>query len=197
MTTQTRRIHPLIADRWSPRAFDESRIAGEDLELIFQAAGLAPSAANKQPWRFLFAHRGDENWEEFCGLLNPLNQSWAEKSSALIFVLSDTRMDASSNDGPASHSHSFDAGAAWGLLALQSTALGYHTHAMTGIDFERARRVLQAPSPFRIEAAVAIGRRAAPEILPEPLRSREVRSTRKNVDEIAFAGPFPNVDRNA
>ena len=72
------------------------------------------------------------------------------------------------------HSHSFDAGAAWAHLALQATALGYHTHGMTGVDFAKARDVLGVPAGFRIEAAVwRWGRQAPAERLPEGLRERE------------------------
>jgi hypothetical protein len=37
MTTRqaSPRVHQLFVDRWSPRAFDESAITGEDLNLIF------------------------------------------------------------------------------------------------------------------------------------------------------------------
>ena len=57
-------LHPLIADRWSPRAFDESAsISGEDLTAIFEAARWAPSAFNAQPWKFVLGLRGDENFK--------------------------------------------------------------------------------------------------------------------------------------
>ena len=47
---------------------------------IFEAARWAPSAFNAQPWRFLYAHRGDAHWERFLGLLIPFNQSWAHSA---------------------------------------------------------------------------------------------------------------------
>ena len=147
------KVHQLFVDRWSPRAFDETDIPQDDLEAIFAAAGLAPSAFNYQPWKFLYARRGDENWERFLSLLIPFNQSWAKDASVLIFIVSDTKM----GDQP-SHSHSFDAGAAWAQMALQATLMGYHAHGMTGLEFDKARAELGIPEGFRLEAAVAIGR---------------------------------------
>jgi hypothetical protein len=88
------------------------------------------------------------------------------------------------------YSHSFDAGAAWAQMALQATLLGYHAHGMTGVDFVRAQEELAVPADHRIEAAIAIGRRGHPDRLPEGLREREVPSSRKPVEEIAFAGSF-------
>lgn len=179
------RVHQLLLDRWSPRSFDESAMSQQDLDVILEAAGKAPSAFNHQPWRFLYAHRGDANWDRFLSLLIPFNASWAKDASVLIFIVSETTM----GDNPF-YSHSFDAGAAWAQMALQATHLGYHAHGMTGVAFDKAAAELGVPEGFRLEAAVAIGRRDVPERLPESLREREVRSDRKPLSEIAIAGGF-------
>jgi nitroreductase len=183
------RIHQLIVDRWSPRSFDASEMPEEDLQAIFEAAGLAPSAYNVQPWKFLYSRRGDENWERFLSLLVSGNRSWAKDASVLLFIVSDM-LSRRGEEPQFSHSHSFDAGAAWAMMALQVTALGYHAHGMVGVDFDRARKELQVPDDFRLEAAVAIGRRDVPERLPENLQAREAPSGRKPVREIAVPGNF-------
>lgn len=183
------KVHQLFVDRWSPRAFDESPIAEDDLEAIFAAAGLAPSAFNYQPWKFLYARRGDANWDRFLSLLVPFNQSWAKDASVLIFIVSNTKK-ADGDTVSDFYSHSFDAGAAWAQMALQATLLGYHAHGMTGIEFDAARAELGLPDDVRLEAAVAIGRRDTPDRLPEGLRKGEVPSTRKPVSEVAIAGTY-------
>lgn len=190
--TVARPVEPLFLDRWSPRAFDSSAVPQQDLDTILDAARWAPSAFNYQPWRFLYAHRDDADWQRFLDVLAPFNQSWVKNAGVILFVLSDTLMAApGSDDYKPSHSHSFDAGAAWALLALQATRLGYHTHGMTGVDFDRARAELGVPDRFRIEAAVAIGRQGDKAILPEALQAREVPSDRKPIEQFAFAGNFP------
>lgn len=193
MTARTAdpRVHALFVDRWSPRSFDASDMPDADLETILNAARLAPSAFNYQPWTFLYARRGDPNWELFLSLLIPFNASWAKEASVLVFIVSDTQMR--KPDGAASplHSHSFDAGAAWAQMALQATALGYHAHGMTGIEFGKAEEALGVPDDYRLEAAAVIGRRAEADRLPEGLREREVPSDRKPLAAIAHAGAFP------
>lgn len=185
-------VDPIFLDRWSPRAFDASEMPEADLHTLFDAARWAPSAYNYQPWRFLYARRGDANWETFLSLLVPFNAGWAKNASALVFILSDTLMHTGDPDQPfPSHSHSFDAGAAWAQLALQATRMGYQAHGMTGLDFDSARAALAVPDRFRIEAAAAIGRRIDPENLPDELRARETPSDRKPIAEIAHAGGFP------
>ena len=181
-------LDSLFLHRWSPRAFDASVMPAEDLRAILDAGRWAPSSYNYQPWRFLYALRDDAaNWSRYTDLLIPFNAMWAKEASALLFIVSETTMG--SPDKP-SHSHSFDAGAAWAAIALQSHLLGYHAHGMVGIDMEKTRTELRVPDGFRIEAAVAIGRMGDPAALPEKLREREAPSERKSLDEIAFQGNF-------
>lgn len=183
-------VAELIVRRWSPRSFDGGEIPQADLDVIFEAAGWAPSAYNIQPWTFLYARRGDANWDRFLSLLIEFNQGWARDASVLVFVVSDTMQGKPGEDRTPNHSHSFDAGAAWAMAALQASAMGYHTHGMTGINFDRATRELGIPDDHRLEAAFVIGRQAPRERLPDFLQEREVPSGRKPLDQIARAGNF-------
>ncbi|MGZ8346795.1 MAG: nitroreductase family protein [Allosphingosinicella sp.] len=189
--TADRPIDPLFLQRWSPRAFDGSDLPDEHLQTIFEAARWAPSAFNSQPWRFLYARRGDANWARFLDLLIPFNQSWAHSASVLVYILSDSLMETKPGQATPSHSHSFDAGAAWACLALQATRMGYHAHGMSGVDFDRARVELGVPDRFRVEAVAVVGRIGDPATLPERLQAREFPSDRRPVGEFAFAGNFP------
>ena len=158
--------------------------------MILEAAGWAPSAFNLQPWRFLYAHRGDGNWDRFLGLLVDMNRSWAENASVQVFVVSDILQRKDDGTASPNHSHSFDAGSAWVLAALQATSMGYHAHAMSGVKFDEAKRELAVPDDHRLEAAFVIGRMGAKDKLPEALQQREQPSGRKPVGEIAWAGNF-------
>ncbi|PPR26665.1 MAG: hypothetical protein CFH38_00460 [Alphaproteobacteria bacterium MarineAlpha10_Bin1] len=196
MNTERTPDHPIeqiFADRWSPRAFEATSMPASDLLTILEAARWAPSAFNVQPWRFLYSHRDDAHWQDYLNLLDPFNASWAQNASAMVFVLSDTVMP---GDGTRpqklSRTHSFDAGAAWAQLALQATSLGYQAHAMAGIFFDRSHEKLTVPERYRIEIAIAIGKRVDRSVLPQELQDREEPSQRLSVDEIAFAGVFPH-----
>jgi nitroreductase len=187
-----RPVDPLFLERWSPRAFDGSDIPQEDLLTLFEAARWAPSAFNSQPWRFLYARRGEADWERFLDLLVPFNRSWAQGGSAMVYFLSDTLPFTDKAGEPAtSHTHSYDAGAAWACFALQATRLGYQAHGMSGVDFDRARDELGVPERYRIEAAAVVGRIGDAATLPEKLRAREFPIGRKAVSEFAFQGGWP------
>ena len=183
-------VEPLFLERWSPRAFDSSSMSDEDFLTIMEAARWAPSAFNAQPWRFVYAKRDDATWAGLLDLLIPFNASWAKNAAVLIYVVSDTLMTQPDGATKPSHSHSFDSGAAWALLALQATRLGYRAHGMTGVDFDRARTVLGVPERYRVEAAVVIGRQADKSILPEALQTREAPSHRRPLDSLLARGRF-------
>ena len=189
--TPSHPVDPIFVRRWSPRAFDTSPMSRADLMTMLEAARWAPSAYNIQPWRFIYALRGDESWQDFVDLLDPSNASWAARASALVFVVSD-RLTPARGSGSAtpSRTHQFDTGAAWAHLALQATMLGYQAHAMAGIHYDAVRERLVVPESFQIEIAVAIGRRASPETLPEELQARELPSDRLPLAGLAFAGRF-------
>ncbi|MGV8937624.1 MAG: nitroreductase family protein [Allorhizobium sp.] len=184
-------IDRLFLDRWSPRAFVDETMEEDTLLTILDAAHWAPSASNYQPWRFVYARKGSDSWDTFLGILNESNQVWAKSASVLIIILSETQVRRTDGQPPrASRTHSFDAGAAWAMLAMQATLSGYFAHGMAGMDYGKAAELLGVPETFRVEAAVAIGRLAAPGTLLDDLRQREVPSSRKPLNEVAFEGAF-------
>ncbi len=185
-------VDPLFLERWSPRAFDGSEVPDADLMTMFEAARWAPSAFNSQPWHFLYAKRGDADWERFLSLLIPFNQSWAHTASVLIYIVSDTLPfpDKATGEPTPSSTHSFDAGAAWVSLALQATRMGYHAHGMSGIQFELARAELGLPDRYHLNAACVIGRIGDPAQLDEKQRARELPSDRKPQGDFVHAGNF-------
>lgn len=185
-------IDPMFMDRWSPRAFGPEEISEADLFTILEAARWAPSAFNSQPWRFIYARRDTAHWAKLLSLLAEFNQGWAKNAAALVFIISNSvlRPPGADKDVP-SRSHSFDAGAAWGSLALQATRMGWHTHGMTGVDFDRAFAELGVPAGFRVEAALAIGRLGDKSQLSASLQTRELPSDRLPLEKIAAEGSFP------
>ncbi len=64
-------IHPLILERWSPRAMTGEPLSEEEFLPLFEAARWAPSSYNGQPWLFLYARRGTELFNQFFENGNP------------------------------------------------------------------------------------------------------------------------------
>ena len=194
MTTSNNRasqypIDPLFLERWSPRAFTGEVIEESELLTILDAAHWAPSSANQQPWRFIYTLKGSEDWDSFVDLLVESNQEWAKNASALIFVVS-KGFSGDFSEGKKSYTHSFDAGTAWGYLALQARLSGFYAHGMGGIKHEQIQQAFSIPEGYRVEAGVAVGRLADKSVLSERNREREFPSQRKPLSDVAFRSKF-------
>ena len=85
-------IDPIFVARHSPRAFTGEALPESELLRMIEAARWSPSAYNSQPWRFLYALRGDANWDTFFGLLVPGNQKWVSGTGAILFLVSNGLM---------------------------------------------------------------------------------------------------------
>ena len=181
-------IQSFFLSRVSYRAFSEERLSEEELMSLFEAARWAPSSFNNQPWRFIYARRGDKEWDTFFNVLVDFNKSWCKNADTLVLVVS--RNNFEKNNKPARTSH-FDAGAAWMSLALEAHAKNIITHGMEGFDYEGIKKALNIPNDFTVEAMIAIGKPGNKEDLPEDIRAKEVPSTRKPLNDIISKGHFP------
>ena len=180
-------INPVFLDRWSPRAMSGEPMSESDLMRLFEAARWAPSSGNGQPWRFIYARAGTPHFPRLFDLLGEANRTWCARAGALVVVISRTAFD----NGRPARTHSFDTGSAWMSIALEGHWMGLVTHGMAGFDFDRARTELGVPGDYTVEAMLAIGHPGKLEDLPEKLREREVKSTRRPARESVFEGRFP------
>ncbi|MCC7574259.1 nitroreductase family protein [Candidatus Woesearchaeota archaeon] len=179
------KINELFINRWSPRAMKPESITEQELLALFEAAKWAPSSYNSQPWRFIYALRDSEEWNQFLNLLIDFNKSWAKNASALIILVSRKNFEYNEEY---SKTHSFDTGAAWQNLALQATMNDLIAHGIGGFDHEEARKIANISDAYKVEAMIAIGKPGNKEDLPLQLKEREQPSNRKSLKEIAFKG---------
>jgi nitroreductase len=185
--TTTYQIDKLFTDRHSPRAMSGEAITDDELMALFEAARWAPSSYNNQPWRFVYAKKGSKSWDTFFNLLVEFNQSWCKNAAVLVVVVSKDTFDF---NGKSCRTHSFDTGAAWENLALQGTLSGLVVHGMEGFSYGRAKKELNIPDGYTVEAMIAIGKPGKREDLPKELQEQEVLSGRKPLSEIIFEGKF-------
>ena len=145
-------IHPDIAARWSPRAFDPSAVLGdEDLPALLEAARWAATWGGRQPVRFVVGVRGDETFGTLAALLKRGN-SYAHAASALILVCADE-----GDDERTARYAAVDAGAAMANLAIEAVSRGLHAHPMAGFDVAGAREVFALAEGLLPLAVVAVG----------------------------------------
>ncbi|WP_020620420.1 nitroreductase family protein [Paenibacillus daejeonensis] len=168
------RVHPLILNRWSPRAYAEQPVSDEQLYTVLEAARWAPSSGNGQPWRFYVAATEPER-EVFGQFLRPRNRLWALKAPVLLLLASSKVKESGEPNG----SHAFDAGAAWATLAIQANLLGLSTRAIGGFDQEIARKLLGTPDHIALHAVIALGYQGEAELLDESFRELEKPNSRR------------------
>ena len=163
-------IHPVLALRWSTRAFDRHHVLSDtQLDALLEAARWAPSASNTEPWRFLVAHRGTLEHAVFLDTLAPGNAVWADSASALVVVAA-TLHDA---DGRSLPWAAYDTGQAVAQLVVQAQHEGLAVHQLGGFDATRLQAALDVEHGVTPLVVLAVGRHDPTATLPEPLASRD------------------------
>src|SRR6476619_5971848 len=180
-------VHPLLAERWSPRGFDRAHEIGDEaLTALLEAARWAPSAGNSQPWRFLVTRRGEQAHDRLFAALAPGNQAWAGAASALILVAARTAGD----DGRPQPWALYDTGQAVAALVTQAQADGLSVHQMGGFDTGGVRAEFGLGEDLTPVVVVAVGRHDSEAGLPEPLAAREAAPrTRHPVGDLLLPAP--------
>lgn len=183
-------VDPVFPARWSPRSFTDATITADQMKTLLEAARWSPSAMNLQPWRMVWALRGEAGFEAILSGLVPFNRDWASKAAALVVFASNDKMKGADGVEKDNRWAGFDSGAAWMSLALQAAKSGLHAHGMGGFDPEVLGKALNLPEGHTLHAVAAVGYLGAAEALPEGLRAREIPSDRLAMEEIAFHGGF-------
>lgn len=186
-----REIHPLIAQRWSPRAFDHKPVETAKLAQLFEAARWTSSCFNDQPWTFIVATKDDTvNYQKLLDCLVPANVVWAQVAPVLGLVIAQKNFK---HNGKPNAWAEYDAGQAAATLVLQATALDLVAHQMGGFDAAKAIAAFNIPETAKPIAAIAIGYAGATSNLPTDLQERETASrSRHPLSSFVFTGEWDN-----
>ncbi len=181
-------LHPLLAQRRSPRRFDPGHVLDRaQLRPLLEAARWAPSSGNTQPTRWLVTLRGEPAHERLLGCLSRGNRSWAGRASALLVAV---RLLADETGRPyptAEH----DTGQATAHLTLQAVAEGLAAHQMAGFDAGAVRTAFGLAEEQQPAVVVAVGV-VGGEPLEGRLAEREVAPrTRRPLEELLLPVDAP------
>jgi len=171
----------LVKSRRSVRKFREEKVPREVLLMCAEAARLAPSADNSQPWRFLIVDDPDKinsiGKKIFSGIYR--HTKWALKAPVLVFILADLDFVAHRLGGNFQRIpfYLIDVGIAGEHFVLQAQDLGLGTCWIGWFHFKKAKQLLKIPRRYKICDILAVGYPI------EGNRKRPVK--RKNLDNIA------------
>ncbi|MFA6571028.1 MAG: nitroreductase family protein [Bacteroidota bacterium] len=171
-------IHELIARRWSPRAYDISKIVSRDMILSLCEAGRwAPSCFGDEPWRMIVLDRQNDPsaWERGFNCLSDWNKKWVKNAQVLFIVCADSKF----RNEKANRWGQYDTGAASENICIQAVALGLVAHQMAGWNKADLRSSFQIPEQFEIMAMIAVGYQAEPDILDSEMKKTELDSRKR------------------
>ena len=186
-------IHPLLKERWSPRAFDNRFIEPDKIRSLFEAARWAPSSSNIQPWYFIVGLKGDDTYEHITRTLVEFNLLWAT-SAPMLFVAVAGK---TGKKGEINVAAQYDLGQSVAHLTFQAMAEGLYVHQMGGFDPLLAKTLFDIPDTHEALTVVAVGYIGKPESLHKNLVASETapRERRKAKDSV-FSGKFNTPSSN-
>ncbi|SED79280.1 Nitroreductase [Amycolatopsis tolypomycina] len=179
-------IATLMAERWSPRAYDSSAsVTDEQVRALLEAARWAPSFGNTQPARYLVGVRGTPSFDAILGALNSGNQAWAHRASLLLIGV----MVTTNEKGDVPYAE-YGLGLASENLVLQAVELGLIAHQMAGFSPDAVRSSFGLPDDAVSKVAIAVGSAASPDVLEEDWRIEREKADRVRLPlaEFAFTG---------
>lgn len=171
----------IVEGRRSIRRYIDSPVEREKILACLEAARLAPSADNTQPWRFLVLDdvglKNDFCNEVFSGIYSV--SKFARQAPVLIVILARLNIIAHRVGKQIQniHFHLLDIGIAGEHIVLQAEELGLGTCWIGWFNTRKARKVLNVPREYKIVSLLSMGYYER-----KPSKSKK----RKRLDEIVW-----------
>jgi len=151
----------LVKSRQSVRRFSNIPVDRKILDTCIEAARLAPSASNSQPWFFVIADEPELKAKiaeaTYSGFVR--FNHFTKSAGAMAVIVSEkppviTRIGEFLKDKDYSQ---YDIGIAVEHFCLQATELGIGTCILGWFDENKIKEILNVPKNKRIELVIAIG----------------------------------------
>lgn len=178
-------LNEAIDLRRAYRSLDPVEITDADVRTLSDAAGLAASCFNKQPWRFVFVREA----KALDGVKQSLSDGnrWARDASMIVAVCTAVELGCRMPDGR--DYALFDTGMATAHLLLKSVELGLVSHPIAGFDPEKVRSALDVPAGMNVVTLLIVGRHSdsiKPVLSEKQAESERARPSRNPADTWSF-----------
>ncbi len=181
-------VKEAIETRRAYRALAPVDITEDTVRDLAEAAHLAASCFNNQPWRFVFVRDRDVLERLFETL--PDGNAWARASSMIVAVVSRPDLDCQIMGRDY---FLFDSGMATAHMILRATELGLVAHPIAGYSPKGARGVLGIPDDMTVVTLVIVGKHAdeVSDLLSEAQAAGEAkRPERHPFEEFAYLDAY-------
>ncbi|RFM27415.1 nitroreductase family protein [Deminuibacter soli] len=178
----------VIQQRWSPKAFTAQPVGKAQLQPLFEAARMAASGFNEQPWQFIVGckYEDETQYQRVLQCFNDDNRAWAQTAPVVMIVLAKLYFDKNGMPNPwAWH----DVGLAVAQLNLQAVNEGMQLSQAAGILHDKVRETFGVGELYQPCTGIALGYPGTGDGLNDSLRAkhRHVR-TRKPVSSFVHYG---------
>ncbi|MEW6105293.1 MAG: nitroreductase family protein [Bacillota bacterium] len=140
-----------IRERRSVRAYQDREVPSDKLERVLEAARLAPSASNRQMWKFIVV-RDPERRRRLAEAAN--GQSFVAQAPVVIAGVALRTGHVMSCEVP---SYAVDLAIAMEHIALAAASEGLGTCWIGAFSQPRAREILAVPDQYKIVALMPLG----------------------------------------
>lgn len=154
-------VREIIAQRRSIRRYLDKPVEREKIMACLEAARLAPSADNVQPWRFVVIDDPELkprfSKEVFSGIY--AFSKFAAKAPVLILILVQTNLLAHGIGKQVQDVYYYliDVGIAGEHIVLQAEELGLGTCWIGWFNIKKARKILNIPRKYKIVSLMSLG----------------------------------------
>lgn len=172
-------FYNLVQNRQSDRAYDTRPVARELILRIIEAARLAPSACNAQPWHFIVVDEPElKNKLADAAASRVLGINHFTKQAPVHIVIVMEPANLNSNFGSLVKNKTFpliDIGIAAEHICLAAKAEGLGSCMLGWFDETAVKKLLGIPKSRRVPLLITLGYPATDEIRPK---------RRKNFDDV-------------
>jgi len=133
------------------RSYAKTPVEPEKLELVLQAARLAPSARNQQIWKFIMV-RSEDTKEDLVHVCS--EQTFIEEADTIICCCA-VKSDALLPNGEATHT--MDLAVAASFMMLQATELGLGSCWIGTFNEAKLKKLLRIPEAVRVVCLITLG----------------------------------------
>jgi len=162
-------LFEVIEKRRSIRSYKSDPLPEDVFKKVLEAARLAPSANNIQPWKFIVVKDAGKR-EKLASLC--MGQSFIAEAPVVIVACG---LPTSSKIGGYTSSREVDVAIAVDHLTLAARALGLGTCWIGAFDNDKIKQFLNIPEEVQIVAITPLG---------YPTSEKEFGTSRKSLDEI-------------
>ncbi|MCR5131234.1 MAG: nitroreductase family protein [Prevotella sp.] len=141
----------LVKSRYSCRAYEDRNVEQEKLEYIMECVRLAPSAVNKQPWRFHIVSSSEDK----AKIQQFYPRDWF--NSAPLYIVASVLHDEEWVRADGKHHGNIDVAIAVEHLCLAATAQGLATCWVCNFDVALCKKLFELPDSEEPAVIIPLG----------------------------------------